>query len=98
MARSAAGRFGHDRLAAPGRGGQRLEVEPGGDGHDGHGQAPVDLGHERLEDAGRVDPELLGRLEAVGRRRRIVVVLVDPVLHLRSGHGDGGRCPPGAHH
>ena len=49
--------------------------------HHAHGQRPVDLGHQRLEHPGRVQPQRLGGLRPVGRAGAVGVA-VQPVLDL----------------
>ena len=67
------------RLCAVGHPGalpERLQVELRRDGDAGDRELAVDRDDERLEDAGRVDAELLCSFEPVRLSRRVVLVLV----------------------
>ena len=70
-------------------------------GHDGDGERAVDLREQRLEHAGRRDPERLRGLEAVRRRGRVVDVRVDgerdPGPRERDGRGRPGAAAAAGH-
>ncbi len=72
---------------------ERTKIELRADRHDRNGRRAVDVGDERLEDRGRVEPELLGRLEPVRLGPGIVVVLVQRERDAFPRRRDDRRCP-----
>ena len=72
---------------------ERPQVELRLDRDDGDGQRPVDVRDERLEDPGRVEPELLDRLRPERPGARIVRVVVHAERDARPFGGCDRRCP-----
>ena len=67
-----------------------LEVELIGRRDDRDREVVADAHHQRLEDAPRIEPQHFRRLARVGRRARVVVVLVQGVGDARGLGGAGG--------
>ena len=69
----------------------RLEIQLVGGRDDRDREVVADADHERLEDSPRIKAQHFRRLARVGRRARVVVVLVQGVGDARGLGGAGGR-------